>query len=174
MCGRRERRPLSIAEELTAKLNSMGLEKRSLPAEEGILLLSGRLEAGFLETGTVTGAAEWYEVEGCLEPLELWAIGFLILLFFGQSLLWMLQRRKKRYARLLAFSLIWGSALYGLLLGFLGSGIAVGSEAVTTLYREKALKIGLAIGGAGVFGAVLSGAAGVFLPGEQGTAGFGE
>ena len=137
---------LSIAEELTAKLNSMGLEERSLPAEEGILLLSGRLEEGFLETGTVTGAAEWYEAEGRLEPLELWAVGFLILLFLGQSLLWMLQRRKKRYARLLAFSLIWGSALYGLLLGFLfwalptiteGSGIAVGSETVTALYREK-------------------------------------
>ena len=173
---------LSIAEELTAKLNSMGLEKRSLPVEEGILLLSGRLEEGFLETGTVTGAAEWYEAEGRLEPLELWAVGFLILLFLGQSLLWMLQRRKKRYARLFAVSLIWGSALYGLLLGFLfwalpaiteGSGIAVGSEAVTALYREKTLKIGLAIGGAGVFGAVLSGAAGMFLPGEQGTAGFG-
>ena len=62
---------LSIAEELTAKLNSMGLEERSLSAEQGILLLSGCLEAGFLETGTVTGAAEWYEAEGRLEPLNL-------------------------------------------------------------------------------------------------------
>ena len=77
----------------------------------------------------------------------------------------MLQRRKKRYARLLAFSLIWGSALYGLLLGFLFWAL----PAIT-----EGSGIALAIGGSGVLGAVLSGAAGVFLPGEQGTAGFGE